>query len=102
MQALSLHRVTESSWVPIVRDLQRLSRGAFAAARQRARSLVPNPLEPFLAAPAEKLLILTLQEIFQNVLNRYLITNQDGIHDMFDYIRRQQPLWQECFSPSPN
>jgi hypothetical protein len=99
MQALSLHRVTQSSWTPIIRDLQQRSRLAYPLAKQRARSLQPNPLDPFQPEPAEKVLMYTLLEIFQGVLNSYLITNPDDITEMFDDIRRRQSAWPVCFPP---
>ena len=99
MQALSLHRVTESSWTPIIHELQRQSRSTYPLVRERARRIDPNPLEPFQPAAAEKLLMYSLLEMFQNVMNKYLITNPDGITDMFDYIRRHQAAWVPCFIP---
>lgn len=101
MQALSLHQVTESSWTPIIRELQRQSRSIKSKVRQRAQELAENPFEPYQANAAEKLLMHTLLEIFQGVLNSYLITNGSDITEMFEYIQRHQPLWKECFKPVP-
>lgn len=99
LQALSLHRVTESSWTPIVRELQRTSRSTYSLVLERARQSDINPLDPFQPEPAEKLLSLTMLEVFQGVMTTFLVTNPDGNRDMFDYIRRNQPLWKECFPP---
>lgn len=100
LQAFSLHEVNQNTWIPMVRDLQRFSRGASIRIRRLAPQLQENPLHPFSPARAGELLAQVLFEIFQGVLNQYLITNPDAIRDMFDYIRRRQPAWGACLHSS--
>lgn len=97
MQALSLYHVTESSWTPIVHDVQKLSKHAFSWVNERARLLDSNPLDPFDPVAAEQLLENSMFDILQRVLNNYLITNQDDIKGMVDYIMRHHPGWEACF-----
>lgn len=100
MQAMGMHRITESSWTPIIQDLRKQSKGVYALVQKRSRLLENNPLAPFDPAAAEKLLSDTLLEIFQRVMNSYLITNQGDIIDMFTYIQRHQKEWRSCFAPN--
>lgn len=98
MQALSLHEITESSWTPIVKNLQRNSKNTISIIHQRARLMDVNPLNPFQEKSAEQLLTVVLMESFQSVLNSYLITNPTDIREMFNYIKAHQVLWNECFN----
>lgn len=96
LQALSLHRVFQSSWTPIVHALQKQTH-TYSLVRQRARQLDKNPLEPYDPVGAEKLLADTLTEVLRGVMSTYQVSNATDISEMFDYIRRHQPLWAQCF-----
>lgn len=99
MTAFSLHRITQSSWTPMIHELQRQSRRAYSIARQRARQLDPNPLDPFDAEKAQALLMDSLLIVFAEVMNSFLITNPDDIQQMLNYIQQYQPGWDACFAP---
>lgn len=98
MQALGLHRVTESSWTPIVHALQRQSRYILPLAREKAGLLANNPLDPFQPQAAEVVLNQAAVEVFQGVLRQFSVTNPDDITEMVGFIQRHQPNWQSCFS----
>lgn len=97
MQALSLHRITESSWTPIVHDLQRQSQRILPLVKEGARRLENNPLEPYQPEAAEQLLATTLLEVFTGILYSYRVTNSSDIGEMFNYIKSKHQAWQACF-----
>lgn len=95
-QALSIHRVDQSVWTPIVQLLEEASKKVPEIIKKRAQGMNPNPLEPiFIPEVAKALLEEALFDVFSGVLisfNNYqdIRINGNDIRDMFNYIMEKQ------------
>lgn len=105
-QALSMHKVDQSVWTPIVQQLQEVSKKVPDMVKKRARAMSPNPLEPvFIPEAAYSILTDVLFEVFSGVLISYnayqdIRINGDDIKNMFDYIMsKQTSRFENCFGP---
>jgi|GEM_PF-1652504 len=102
-QALSLHRVDQSSWTPIVKLLQESSKNIPSIIKAKAQNSRPNPLDPiFIPDVAREILEETLYEVFSGVLISYnpyqqILINSADIEDMFGFIMsKQQQKFDSC------
>ncbi len=107
-QALSLHRVDQSSWTPILRSLKESSRKVPEIIRIKAKSIRPNPFEPiFIPEIAKQLMEETLFEVFAASVSSYnsyqdLRINSEDIAQMFKYIsEKQADKVNRCFGITP-
>jgi len=86
-QALNLHKVGQSSWALIIRDLKDRSKKVPMLMMSKARTMRPNPLDsPFDGSEAEKILIPILLSVFRETLISFNFNDESGIRDMFNYI----------------
>lgn len=96
-EALSLHKVYQSQWTLINRDLQDRSRNVGQTVKQQARKLERNPFNrPFQLEVATQLLLEAEFEIFSDVMFNYNITSPGKIDDMFRYIRDNRLQQSNC------
>lgn len=112
-EALSMHSIDQSVWVPINIALKRRSERVPTLLRQRADHMRPSPLEhPFQPAVAGELLRQILLQVFTEAIHDLdlsygSITNEDNIKEMFGYIRRRQEsrlracLGENAMQPNP-
>ena len=102
--ALSLHKVYQSQWTLINRDLRNRSRNIKQTVKQRARKLERNPFNrPFQLEVATQLLIQAEFEIFSDVMFNYDVRSPGKINDMFLYIRENRlQQMPECFGVAVN
>lgn len=107
-QALSLHRVDQSTWTPILRTLKENSRKVPAIIRAKAKNIRPNPFEPdFIPEIAKQIMDETLFEVFSASVASYnsyqdLGINGEDIVKMFQYIsEKQADKINRCFGITP-
>lgn len=103
-QALSMHHVPQSAWIPITQVLTSQSTQVPRYIREKARRMQPNPFDPvFLPEVALGLIEETLFQIFSTTMAPYMnyqavVINQGDIADMFRYIRnKQEKAFLRCF-----
>jgi len=103
-EALSMHRVPQSIWSPIIQALQQNTKDLPDRIRKAGKSMNPDPFDPeFLAEPALDLLTQSLYQIFVGVVadyNRYqdIVINGDDVLNMFTYIKdKQKAKFEGCF-----
>jgi len=103
-QALSMHHVPQSVWVPITQILNGEATQIPRYIREKARRMQPHPFDPtFQPEAALALLEETLFQVFSTVLAPYMnhqavIINQGDVVDMFRYIRnKQEKAFLRCF-----
>lgn len=90
-QALDMHNVDPSQWVPINQKLQDRSRNVPSMVKERADRMGNSPLDyPFQPKVVLSIMDQVLFEIFTQVLYESNVTNVSDLRQMFAYIRRQQ------------
>jgi hypothetical protein len=96
-QALSTHKITQDRWGLIYRQLEARSAVVPTLMQQRAKQLLPNPLQPYQPEAAAALLRAILFEIFEQTMRANYINDPYAIQSMFNYIRvNQASLLRPC------
>lgn len=100
-EALSMHGVGQANWILIERELSAGASAVPAIVRDRARQLIPNPLDPpYDLVRTRALLEQALLDVMLSTLYTYHVTNPAKVEDMYRYIRdKQEAKFNQCFPP---
>jgi hypothetical protein len=101
MEALAMHDVPQSAWIPLSSEIQTRARQVSGLVRDKASHMTPNPFNaPFQAEAVGRILQSALTQTLATSLATYNIYDPQIAREMFEYIRgRQAREWDECFPP---
>lgn len=90
-QVFNMHKVWQSTWAPIKRDLKKRSREVPRLVYEEGKKYRPNPIDhPFNPKEAEKIVIRVLYAVFRQTMLGYDFLNEGDIRDMFLYIKAER------------
>lgn len=100
-EALAMHGVGQANWILIERELAVGASAVPKIVRERAKQLIPNPLDPPYDSEATRALLeQALLDVMLSTLNTFHVTNTATVEDMYRYIRdKQEAKFNRCFPP---